>query len=428
MRARDRWIAIGGGLLAVVVIGTVIALGAGPGLGPGSSPSAPTVAVASGGPGSLPSAVPSPTRTPEPTPSPSPSPSPTPTPSPTATPVPTPSPSPTPSPTPTPVAAPLTGLPVPPANARRRPIAVMIDDLSPARPQSGLHQADIVWHAPAEGGIPRYMAIFQSRMPKEIGPVRSARSYYVEWAAEWKAIYAHAGGSPQALATLRSKGRGQYVWNAEYFQNAYGSMHRKQSRSSPHNVYTDGKTLRALGKRMGAKDGEVKPAWRFLPDAPSVSRPYGGSIRVTYRANTVIYRYAHATNTYRRSVSVEGAQVDAGDGKRVEPKNVIVMVVRFANTGDSKHRLDADLIGSGRAWISTNGRTIEGTWKKTGTTKPTRFYDRAGNRVTLTAGQTFIQVVPSARDVRIKAGAEEPPEPEPTATPEPTPGAATIAP
>ena len=87
------------------------------------------------------------------------------------------------------------------------------------------------------------------------------------------------------------------------------------------------------------------------------------------------------------------------------------MVVRFANTGDSKHRLDADLIGSGRAWISTNGRTIEGTWKKSGTTKPTRFYDRAGNPVTLTAGQTFIQVVPSARDVRIKAGNEEPPEP-----------------
>ena len=97
------------------------------------------------------------------------------------------------------------------------------------------------------------------------------------------------------------------------------------------------------------------------------------------------------------------------------------MVVHFANTGDSKHRLDADLIGSGRAWISTNGRTIEGRWKKSGTTKPTRFYDRAGNRITLTAGQTFIQVIPSARDVRIKSGDEEPPEPEPTATPEPAP-------
>jgi hypothetical protein len=85
------------------------------------------------------------------------------------------------------------------------------------------------------------------------------------------------------------------------------------------------------------------------------------------------------------------------------------MVVRFAATGDSKHRLEADLIGSGKAWISTNGRTIEGRWKKTATTKPTRFYDRAGNAITLTEGQTFIQVVPSSGDVRIEAGTEEPP-------------------
>ena len=142
---------------------------------------------------------------------------------------------------------------------------------------------------------------------------------------------------------------------------------------------------------------------------PAVSRPYGGLIRVAYRANVVTYRYARSSNTYRRSVSVEGKQYDAGNGERIEPKNVIVMVVRFAATGDRKHRLEADLTGSGRAWISTNGRTIEGTWKKSGTTKPTRFYDRAGQRIDLTVGQTFIQVVPSARDVAIDDGSNEPP-------------------
>ena len=112
---------------------------------------------------------------------------------------------------------------------------------------------------------------------------------------------------------------------------------------------------------------------------------------------------------HRRSVSVEGAQIDAADGERIAPKNVIVMVVQFAQTGDHKHRLEADLIGSGKAWISTNGRTVEGRWKKTAQTKPTRFYDRAGNRLNLTIGQTFIQVVPSARDVRFEKGSEEPP-------------------
>jgi hypothetical protein len=239
--------------------------------------------------------------------------------------------------------------------------------------------------------------------------VRSARAYYVSWAAELKAVYAHAGGSPRALAMLRSRGRGQYVWNAEVFRWEGRYFFRSRSRSSPHNVYTDGKTLRKLSRVLGAEDGDVPALARFLPDAPVVSRPYGGRIRVTYRANTVTYRYHRASNTYRRSVSVEGAQVDANTGERIAPKNVIVMVVRFSATGDSKHRIEADLDGSGRAWISTNGRTIEGRWKKTGTTKPTRFYDRAGNRITLTVGQTFIQVVPSAGDVRIEAGSEEPP-------------------
>ena len=404
--------------IAIIGAGCVLAVLVGIGLAAltrgGTAASAPSasprqVANASGGPG--PQSAPPPSPSPTPSPSPSPKPTRTPRPEPTPTPfiIPTMAPPPTPSPTPGPTSDPLTGEIVPFIVAERRPIAVMIDDLSPARPQSGLSSADIVWHAPAEGGIPRYMAIFQTDLDTAIGPVRSARSYYVSWATELKALYAHAGGSPQALATLRAKGRGQYVWNAEVFRWEGRYFHRSRARFSPHNVYTDGKTLRKLTRRLGAKDGKIPRLAPFLPDAPAVSRPYGGRIRVTYRANTVTYRYHHDSNTYRRTVSVEGAQVDAANGERVAPKNVIVMVVSFAPIGDKKHRLEADLIGSGKAWISTNGRTIEGKWKKSSQTKPTRFYDRAGNRVALTAGQTFIQVVPSRGDVRIEAGSEEPP-------------------
>ena len=85
-------------------------------------------------------------------------------------------------------------------NATRVPIAVMIDDHPDARPQVGLSSADVVWHAPAEGGIPRYMAVFHSHIQTDIGPVRSARDYFVQWAAELGAVYAHSGGSPKALA------------------------------------------------------------------------------------------------------------------------------------------------------------------------------------------------------------------------------------
>jgi hypothetical protein len=108
---------------------------------------------------------------------------------------------------------------------------------------------------------------------------------------------------------------------------------------------------------------------------------------------------------------------------RVAPRNVVIMVVHFAplNDGSGKGRLEADEIGSGTAWIATNGRTIAGTWNKESTTAPTVFYDAAGDAVTLTIGQTFIQVMPSAADVTINDGTPPaPPEmPVPGSTPFP---------
>jgi len=354
------------------------------------------------------------------TPTPTPSPSPSPTPLPTATPLPTPTPTATPSPTPAPVAAPLTGALVPPSVARRHPMAVMIDDIRVARPQSGLHLADVVWHAPAEGGIPRYMAIFQSRLPTSIGPVRSARSYYVAWASEWKALYAHSGGSPQALATLRAKGNGQWVYDANEYRYGGRYYHRTKDRFAPHNVYTDGKTLRKLAKARGAKDKDYAPVWTFGPDAPLAERPYGGSLKVRYPGNTITYRYSRTTNTWKRSVTGEGKQFDAADDERIEPQNVVVMWVDFRALGDRKHRLEADLVGRGKASVFTNGRRVDGTWRKAGTTKPTLFYDKAGDPIPLTIGQTFIQVIPRTYGITVVPGSDTPP-PSPTPSSSATP-------
>jgi hypothetical protein len=338
----------------------------------------------------------------------------TPTSVPTATPPPTAVPTPTPVPTPALVPAPLTGRPVTAAVAARHPIAVMIDDLSAARPQSGLSSASVVWQAPAEGGIPRYMAIFQDTLPKNVGPVRSSRYYYVAWAAEWRAIYAHSGGSPGALQTLRAKGSGQYVYNADEFRYS-GTFFRLTTRFSPHNLYTTGAKLRSLGKRMGAKDKAYKTVWTFGPDAPLEERPYGGTITVKYPYNTISYKYDRKTNTYLRAVTGEKKQTDAASDTRIAPKNVVVMRMRFGPLNDGHPgapRLEASVVGSGTAWISTNGRTIKGTWKKTGVTKPTRFYDENGDEVALTIGQTFVQVVTTSvtgYPVSFKAGSETPP-------------------
>lgn len=333
---------------------------------------------------------------------------------PTDSPTPTAIPTPTPAPTPLLVAAPLTGRLVPPGVAARHPIAVMIDDLDAARPQSGLSSASVVWQAPAEGGIPRYMAIFQETVPGSVGPVRSSRYYYIAWAAEWHALYAHAGGSPQALATLRAQGQGQLVYNADEFFRA-GSFFRIKTRFAPHNLYTTGAKLRSLAGRSGAKDQTYKSAWKFAPDAPLDQRPYGGTITAGYPANVVKYTYDRLSNTYLRTVTGEKKQTDLANGVRIAPKNVIVMRMAFGPLNDghpNKKRLEATVVGSGSAWISTNGRTIQGTWKKTSLTSPTRFYDASGNEVTLTVGQTFIQVLTQSASVypfSFTAGSDRPP-------------------
>lgn len=327
-------------------------------------------------------------------------------------------PPPTPEPTPVLVAAPLTGVLVSPEAAAQHPIAVMIDDQFDARPQSGFNAASVVWHAPAEGGIPRYMLIFQEEIPKGVGPVRSARQYYIEWAAEWNATYVHHGGSPQALETLYAKGSGQWVWNADGFRWSGPSetscaatscyLWRTTDRFAPHNVYSDGKHLRRLAKRLGAVDEPMDAAWTFGPDKAEELRPDSGVIKVFYPYELITYRYDAATNTYPRYVDgSRQAQVDRADGEIVAPKNVVILRMAFGPLNDGhpdKHRLEAHNIGRGEAWISTGGVTVKGEWRKKSATAPTRLFGPDGEPITLTAGQTFVQVIATTYTFKVKDG------------------------
>jgi hypothetical protein len=401
------------GLLAVAVA-VIVALGVAACGSPSfAAPGASAVAIvpaASEAPASLePSALPSPSATATPTPSP------------------------TPVPTPVLVPAPLTGRLVSPQLAARHPIAVMVDDHWAARPQSGFTEASIVWQAPAEGGIPRYMMIFAEGNPPSVGPVRSARVYFVQWAGEWKAAYVHVGGSPQAMALLAAKGQGQLVYNADQYRwGAY--LWRTNDRASPHNVYTDGKHLRALAAKVGATPLEAaKPVWSFRPDAALDLRPSGARIDVAYSYGAFSYRYDRQSNTWRRSVNGK-LQKDRATNVVVAPKNVVVMEVAFGSLGaGQKGRLEAGNVGSGRAWIATNGIVVRGTWKKLSAASPTRFFNGAGKAVTLTVGQTFVQVMPTGSPIKVVNGTpvtvatpqpSATPEPSASATPQPTPSPA----
>ena len=330
-----------------------------------------------------------------------------PTPSPTPGPTPTPTPVPTPTPTPTPIVGALDGLPISASAAQQHVIAVMIDDHADARPQSGLNAASIVWQAPAEAGIPRYLLLFQDQIAGAVGPVRSAREYFVEWAAEWDALYVHVGGSPQAQSTLQAEGSGQWVWNADQFRWGGQYLWRINTRVAPHNVYTDGAHLRALTTAVGAGDGPIAPVWTFGPDRPIGARAVGGTISVAYSYESITYRYDNQTNTYPRYINgSSSAQVDAADGKVVAPKNVVILQMAFGPLDGVgvKGRLEAGNIGTGTAWISSNGRTVQGTWRKDAVTSPTLLFGPEGTPVMLTAGQTFVQVMATTDSISVADG------------------------
>jgi Protein of unknown function (DUF3048). len=310
------------------------------------------------------------------------------------------------------------------AAAQQHAIAVMIDDHVDARPQSGFNAASVVWQAPAEGGIPRYMLIFQDTIPAGVGPVRSSREYFIEWAAEWNALYVHAGGSSQALATLYAKGSGQWVYNGEYFRYGGTYLWRTKDRFPPHNVYSDGEHLRALEAKVGADDGAIEPAWSFAPGAAPGTRPGKGTITVVYPYESIQYRYDPSTNAYRRYIKQNSggaykAQVDAADGEAVAPRNVVILRMFFGplTLNDPHHRLEARDVGHGEAWIATNGHTVKGIWSKASPTAPTLLFGPDGQPITLTAGQTFVQVITLGYSFKIADGTI--PLAVPTQTPAP---------
>ena len=165
------------------------------------------------------------------------------------------------------IASPLSGLQVSPELAIRPVTGIMIENSVDARPQSGIQDAGVVFEAIAEGGITRFMTLYQEAMPQHIGPVRSLRPYYIDWASAFDASVAHVGGSPDALAQIRSSGK-----DLDQFFNA-GSYWRDNSRPSPHNVYTSFEKLDALNRSKGYSTSKFD-SWprkaEQKPDAPSV--------------------------------------------------------------------------------------------------------------------------------------------------------------
>lgn len=264
--------------------------------------------------------------------------------------------------------------------------ALMIDNQIDARPWSGISQAQLVIEAPVEGGITRFLAFFDATTTVPmIGPVRSARPYFVEWAQGWKALYGHVGGSEEALQKIRSLGKTFFDLN----EMAYGKYFwRSPNHVAPHSTYTKSDFLNEAAILRSATSS-VPRVWHFqdvsTSTEPTISRfivGYGGSYSVSWI-------YSTSTGLYTRSQGGK-PQRDA-EGNAVEASNVIVLKTE-SEVLDTYGRLKVRTVGSGDALIYRNGQKYITRWRRS-PSEGIRFEGIDGADAAVNRGTTWIEVM-----------------------------------
>ncbi|MFO0882283.1 MAG: DUF3048 domain-containing protein [Candidatus Saccharimonadales bacterium] len=291
--------------------------------------------------------------------------------------------------------SPLTGVTLTDATLAKRPVTgIMIENSPDARPQSGLTDAGVVYEAIAEGGITRFLAVFQDSKPNYIGPVRSARPYYIDFVAPYDAGYGHVGGSPQALSDIKSLG----IKDLDQFYNG-DSYVRVSERYAPHNVYTGFDKLDKLNQSKGYTTSTFT-AFKRKVDVPQTPTASTIDFAISSPLYSPHYVYDAATNTYKRSQGGE-AHIDAKSKQQIAPKVVIALVMDKSYDPDGYHT-DYKTTGSGKMYVFQDGIVSEGTWAKSDRKSQFEFTDKNGLPMKLNAGQTWISVVANQSDVTYK--------------------------
>ncbi len=272
------------------------------------------------------------------------------------------------------------------------PVAVMIENMVTSRPQSGLDRANLVYEALAEGGITRFLAVFASGEEIEkIGPVRSARTYYLDWAKELSAAYIHVGGSPEALRLIP-----QYdILDLNQFYNS-PNFWRAKERAAPHNLYTSSELLaRAVVSKKWGPTGSFE-SWEYKNKEHPSETTKTLTLNFSSYSYQVEYKYDPETNDYVRYQA--GAEHVMENDAVIRTKNVVVQFTK-TRLADDENRLAIETIGEGNAKMYFDGNEIVGTWKKPTRESRTRYYDSSGKEIEFNRGTTWVEVLPTDRSV-----------------------------
>jgi hypothetical protein len=285
------------------------------------------------------------------------------------------------------VKAPLTGLPDESGLSITRPaLAVKIGNNPEARPQAGITKADIVYEEIVEGGITRYMAVFNSELPPRVGPVRSVRGMDPNIATNWGGLFAYSGGVPKNVSKIESA-KGVKAINET---DAGDGMKRDSKRGAPNNLYVQ----TAI---MFLKDASPKP--------PIAQFEYSSKVSATAQVVTKFvvgfkagfdctWVYDSNTNEYLRFYGAKPVVDD--EGTQVSVSNIVVQTINYPNESEGI------TTGSGKVQIFRDGKMISGTWDRPSNKKPATYKDSEGKTITLTPGQTWVELVSEKTPVSIK--------------------------
>ncbi len=295
--------------------------------------------------------------------------------------------------------SPLSGLPMMEDLTNRRSVGIMISNIQYALPQSGIESAEVIYETLAEGGITRFYALFHEFDNEKIGPIRSCRHYFLDFALDHDAIYMHAGQSPQGQLAIQNL-KISAINSISYLSNI--AFYLDPNRKRPHSTYTSyDKVMTGWEKQGYRKEPNPETGTKLHFSQEEVLLAEGepiGLLKLPYSyIDTPYFIYDEEKKEYLRYQFGE-PHLDIETGNQLHFTNIILQVVDIWNIkGDDSGRVDMKLIGEGKGYYFTRGKRIPITWKKESHVKTTHYYDETGKEIQLNPGKTWISVYPSNR-------------------------------
>jgi len=298
------------------------------------------------------------------------------------------------------VVSPLDGLRYYPEELSKRPVAVSIDNHPKARWQAGISQAEIVYEVEVEHPFTRYLCIFLSKEPEQVGPVRSARPYIIYYALENDGIFVHVGGSQDAFAEIKRLG----VADVDGLYSGAMWRYSDTGKYAPHNMYTTLASIRKEANAYGYRTEGSFDAYSFYEKNTELSDKFetndAKKVNIVYNAyNTTDYTYDEENCAYLRFKDNE-EHIDELDKKQITAKNIII-IEASKKILDNEGRLYMGTIGKGSGMYISNGESISITWEKASEKSRLKFYTNE-EELKLNPGNMWIQVVNSLNNVSVE--------------------------